>query len=49
MRNHPRAKAELDALLLRREPRYARADLTVDTTTHAPLQPVQQLVEWALG
>jgi XRE family aerobic/anaerobic benzoate catabolism transcriptional regulator len=49
MANHPRAKAELNALLARREPRYARADFTVETTTHAPTDPVPELVEWALG
>lgn len=44
MANHPQAMADLRALLAMREPLYALADHTVDTTT-APLHEVVNEVE----
>ena len=44
MRGHPRAMEELAAILARRAPRYARADLTLDTDDLDPDAVVRALV-----
>ena len=49
MRQHPRAMAELRELLVTREPRYSRADITVDTSTESPEGLVDRLAEWVAG
>lgn len=49
MRQHPRAMAELRELLTTREPRYARADTTVDTSARPTSDVVEQLATWVAG
>jgi len=43
MKNHPRAMAELQALLDEREPLYAQCELTIATTERAPGEVVEEL------
>ncbi len=48
MRDNPQAKAELEELLRRREPAYARADLAVATAARTPGEVADDIVHWAL-
>jgi XRE family aerobic/anaerobic benzoate catabolism transcriptional regulator len=47
IRNHPRARAELESLLETRTPKYSTADLVVDTTDLDPRQVAGQIAAWA--
>ena len=48
MANRPNAMAELRAILAAREPLYAEADVTIDTSSASPAD-VPRLVLAALG
>lgn len=49
MRNHPRARQELAELLAERADRYARADITVDTSGKTVAEVTAELARWVLG
>ena len=49
MEDRPRAMVELRSLLTEREPRYALADLDLDTETESPDELARSIGEWALG
>lgn len=48
MRDNPRAMAELRSLIDHREPLYATADLTVDTSSRDPDDTVEAIADWAM-
>jgi shikimate kinase len=48
MADHPQAMADLRALLAQREPLYAAAALTIETT-HVSTAKVVEAIETALG
>ena len=45
MKDNPSAMTELKALLARREPLYAQADLTIKTSDHSPSAVVTQIIQ----
>ncbi|HWP84984.1 MAG TPA: shikimate kinase, partial [Terriglobia bacterium] len=45
MRNNPSAMDEMKALLKTREPLYAQAEITVDTSKHSPEESVALIRE----
>jgi XRE family aerobic/anaerobic benzoate catabolism transcriptional regulator len=45
MKGHPAAMDELKALLIRREPLYSEAQLTVETTGKSPAKVVSEIIE----
>lgn len=49
MEDRPRAMVELRSLLSEREPRYALADLDLDTEVESPDELARSIGDWALG